>query len=322
MSTRARFYVWDSYWQDPWTHSYDIDAPANLALLDRYWFEFESRLQPGCTVLDVGCGNGAAAFAIKAGAMMSGMPLSVTGIDEAAIDPVRRLPANQPVLREIAFHARTEMEALPFADATFDVVVSQFGLEFGSPAKAMAEAARVLKPGGLLSMIALPAQSAAVQNARKAYRQARFLLADSNVFDRAAAMLKEYHALPKAAGDEKMSAALNTFCKEIEQAFSRFAESEVSVLSTIINAIYEVIANRKNATVDDQLLALASTRTRLAHYAARQQATIKAAIPDANFGKMRPGLATANFQVAEVRTMQAATRGGVLAFQLAAYKPL
>jgi ubiquinone/menaquinone biosynthesis C-methylase UbiE len=321
MNARTRYYVWDSYWQDPWTHSFDIDFPPALALLDRYWFEFEARLQPGCSVLDLGCGNGAAAFAIKAAAMVSGMPLSVTGIDEAAIDPVRRLPANAPVLREIAFYPRTEMEALPFPDASFDVVVSQFGLEFASTTKAMTEAARVLRPGGMLSVIALPVQSAATQAAKKAYRQARYLLADSHLFDRAATMLKEFHALPKEAANEKMGAELNLFCKEIEQAFGRFGDSEVSVLSTMVNAIYDVIAQRNSATADEQLLALGATRTRLAHYAARQQAVIKAALPDANFGRFRPGLGAANFQIAEIRTMQLPGRGP-LAFQLAAYKPL
>jgi SAM-dependent methyltransferase len=46
-----------------------------------------------------------------------------------------------------------DAEALPYADATFDAVVTMFGAMFAPrPERVAAELARVLKPGGLLAM--------------------------------------------------------------------------------------------------------------------------------------------------------------------------
>ena len=47
---------------------------------------------------------------------------------------------------------RGDMHALPFADATFDVVYCAFTVTYGTPARALAEFRRVLRPGGLLAL--------------------------------------------------------------------------------------------------------------------------------------------------------------------------
>ena len=88
----------------------------------------------------------------------------------------------------------------------------------------------------------------------------------------------------------------------------------------MVNAIYDVIGQRKTASIDAQLLALGERRTKLAHFAARQQAIIKAAIADTGFGKMRPGLGGASLHVVEARAMNAPGRGP-LGFVLTASKP-
>ena len=92
----------------------------------------------GSRVLDVACGPGyVAAAAAERGA-------AVVGIDfaEAAVAVARR---QYPALE---FHVGSA-EDLPFPDAEFDAVVMNFGLlHVAQPEKALAEAYRVLPPGG------------------------------------------------------------------------------------------------------------------------------------------------------------------------------
>lgn len=95
-------------------------------------------VRPGLRVLDIACGTGlASGAAAAAGARVTGVDFS-----PAMLVMARSLhPA-------ISFEAG-DAEALPFADATFDAVVSNFGVHhFERPPRAMSEARRVLTPGG------------------------------------------------------------------------------------------------------------------------------------------------------------------------------
>jgi len=104
--------------------------------------------RPGQRVLDVATGTGwSARNAARAGAR-------VTGVDIAAelLDAARALSAH--VTPAIDF-ARGDAEALPFADAAFDGVISTFGVMFAANQDAAAaELARVCRPGGRLVVAA------------------------------------------------------------------------------------------------------------------------------------------------------------------------
>lgn len=95
----------------------------------------------GRDVLEVAFGTGhLAAEALARGA-------NVVGIDVA---PAMVALARQRV-PGASFH-EGDAEALPFKDDQFDAVICCFGLlHFAEPARALREAARVLKPGGVLS---------------------------------------------------------------------------------------------------------------------------------------------------------------------------
>lgn len=103
---------------------YGNDMKADLAL---------RHIPAGARVLDIGCGDG---FVTT--------PLFRHGIDVTGID------VDETALASV--EAKTivgSAEALPFADHSFDVVLS-FGVLciLDHPDKALAEIARVLKPGG------------------------------------------------------------------------------------------------------------------------------------------------------------------------------
>jgi ubiquinone/menaquinone biosynthesis C-methylase UbiE len=97
----------------------------------------------GDRVLDVGCGTGVLA---RAAADRAGADGHVTGLDlnEGMLAVARRL---RP---EIDWR-QGDASRLPFADSTYDVVVSQFALMyFPDRIAALGEMARVLRPGGRL----------------------------------------------------------------------------------------------------------------------------------------------------------------------------
>lgn len=104
-----------------------------------------ARIEAGGRVLDVACGTGVLA---RRAAGRTGTPETVVGLD---INPGMLAVAGDraPSIR----WQQGQAEALDFADASFDAVVSQFGLMFFTDrVAALREMARVLAPGGRLAV--------------------------------------------------------------------------------------------------------------------------------------------------------------------------
>jgi ubiquinone/menaquinone biosynthesis C-methylase UbiE len=97
-------------------------------------------------VLDIGCGAGQELrpFLDAAGAFGVGIDVA-----PSAGRAARALFAAEDPARRVAF-ARAGAEHLPFADASFDVVICRLALPYTDNARALREMARVLRPGGAL----------------------------------------------------------------------------------------------------------------------------------------------------------------------------
>ena len=107
-------------------------------------------VKAGQRVLDVACGTGVVALtAARLGARVSGLDLTPELLERAR--------ENSGIANvEIDWHLG-DVEALPFENAAFDVVLSQFGHMFAPrPDVAVAEMLRVLKPGGTIAFTTWP----------------------------------------------------------------------------------------------------------------------------------------------------------------------
>lgn len=107
-------------------------------------------VKAGQRVLDVGCGTGVVAItAARLGAKVVGLDLTPALLERAR--------ENSKVAGvDIEWH-EGDAEQLPFPDASFDVVLSQFGHIFAPrPDVAISEMLRVLKPGGTIAFNTWP----------------------------------------------------------------------------------------------------------------------------------------------------------------------
>ncbi len=108
-------------------------------------------VKPGAKLLDLASGAGEPALTAS---RLVGAEGQVTATDISA-------PMVAVLAERLARHGLTnvrceqaDMEALPFADASFDAVSCRYGLMYArDPACALAEAARVVRPGGRIAFM-------------------------------------------------------------------------------------------------------------------------------------------------------------------------
>lgn len=125
----------------------ESDAHVAVQVL-RLWTGAQLRLAPGMRLLDAGCGPGTAAVALADSVLPDG---AVVGIDTSTvmIDAARRAGSG-PGLAFVVGDAC----ALAFPDAHFDAYRAERTWQWlADPALALAEALRVLRPGGRIALI-------------------------------------------------------------------------------------------------------------------------------------------------------------------------
>lgn len=141
--TEGALIRWASYY-DQFTNLMTLGQARRL----RKMTAEQSMIQPGDSVLDVGCGTGEVTLQAKLRAKHG----SVYGIDPAPemIAVARKKAARKGL--DIDFRVAA-IEALPFADSSLDVVTSSLMMHHlpdDLKARGLAEIYRVLKPGGHL----------------------------------------------------------------------------------------------------------------------------------------------------------------------------
>ncbi|WP_374432254.1 class I SAM-dependent methyltransferase [Tabrizicola sp.] len=138
MTTEARHaHLWGQRARD-WAEVQEaMVRPVYLAVLGTL------DLAPGQRLLDMGCGSGMFA------SLASAVGLTVAGIDAAPplLDIARkRVPGGD--------FRKGDLETLPHAEASFDLVTGFNAFQFAaSPARALVEAARVVRPGGAVVVV-------------------------------------------------------------------------------------------------------------------------------------------------------------------------
>jgi SAM-dependent methyltransferase len=155
--------AWGAYWRDA-----DVDgctAAFPIEARDRIASGWRERLEPhsGQTLLDVACGKGAV-LAIARGLGVD----RVTGVDLA-----------ETHAGEGSVRTGIDARELPFAGASFDIVVSQFGVEYAGLEAAGMEAARVCR--GRLLLLTHAAEGPVVAHARDQVAQVEWLQAERAV---------------------------------------------------------------------------------------------------------------------------------------------
>ena len=140
--------AWTRYWSSGRLHSCAGSYAGNYdGAIGRFWRGLAAGLPEQTRVLDLATGNGALPLLLWES---RGQALQIDAVDLAALAPAWYRP---DVHAGVRFHAGVHMEALPFADASFDAVLSQFGFEYADRWPALDECLRVSRSGATLALV-------------------------------------------------------------------------------------------------------------------------------------------------------------------------
>ena len=212
------------------------------------WVAFFSMLPDGARVLDVGTGNGVVALIAAETAAARGIAFEIHGSDLARIDPLRDVRDGARRLAGITFHPGVATERLPFGDAGFDAVSGHYALEYTDTAAALAELARVLKPGGEAQFILHHADSVLLRSAGVSLREADLVLKDTKVYRR----LHQLVTMDQAgAAAQRVAGELRGAIQTLKQALPKARQAGGGrLLSVALDAVQKLLVARKQARPD------------------------------------------------------------------------
>ncbi len=195
--------AWSRYWKQDVLHSLPGSFTGNYeGAIARFWQRNFEALGPQHHVLDIATGNGAIPQLLCL-ACADAMP-RVDAIDLADVAP-DWLASQPPACRDaLHFHSGVSAEALPFPDGAFNLVTSQYGIEYCDDARTVPELARVLAPGGRVALLMHHRGSRLAEVAREEQRLAGWLLQPSGFLDHLEAIVPWVAQAASEQGRERL----------------------------------------------------------------------------------------------------------------------
>lgn len=240
--TRARQAVWARHWAGGAPHSCAGSYGSTYGgAVAAFWRGVCDRTPAPAQALDIATGSGAIPRlwrGFRPGDRWDAVDLSPTAPDwmhEAGPD--------------LHFHGGVLAEALPFAAGRFDLVTSQYGLEYGDLARAVPELLRVRAPQGRVALVLHRAQSrpvalAAVELAHLDWLQGpQGLLRACEALLRPLAQARTPEGRARLAGDAAAEAAREAFnaAQEALAARAQAAPDGADVLAEVQDAVAGVL---------------------------------------------------------------------------------
>lgn len=284
--------IWNHYW-----HSDRIASCLDGAGARNYdesisagWRAFFGGLPERSRILDLCTGNGAVAILAAETSLASAKAFEIVAVDQADIDPPAYLSRHQPELAIITFRPGTRVEALPFADDSFDVVVSQFGVEYSDLPVTLAELGRVIAPGGHTRLVLHAAEGQVSADARKVIADADFLLTTIDLPGVArrcfvAVTTAERTANAGEAAHREARESLAAFEAALEQTARRIpAAADSQMLRNCGSVLLDTFKRHARLEVEQLVAKAEEVRTNILHHRGRLQALVDAAVTRDDLG--------------------------------------
>lgn len=232
--------AWDRHWRSGALSSLSAkNRSAEPQEAQNAWVSFFAALPINAAVLDIATGNGIVPALAQGYAKAAGRTFRITGIDQAAIDPLSTVTEHKELLGGVKFIGGVSGESLPFPAAAFDAVTGQYALEYTEVDKTLSEVARVIKKGGRARFVLHAEASVTVQFNRPKVAQGSYFLNESGVFE---ALQAAVTAAFESRNLEGTRAAFRDKATEARETLKRMGEN--AELQALLNNLVQAYIGR------------------------------------------------------------------------------
>jgi len=307
---------WDAYWRGTAEAGAWSAGGVNHPAIEAFWNDRFSALQQesGHTaMLDVASGNGAVIECAARAFAEDALELTCVDISGPALANLQeRFPQARGLVCDAA--------SLPLEAAQFDLVTSQFGIEYAGPG-AIDEAIRVLTPGGWLVLVLhhraglIHAECAASLEAIETVRQSRFVPLALELFRTGFAAVRGAERAPYDAAAARLAPALQS----LEDCIHRHGEGVASgSLAQLYADVARIHSRMPHYEADEVLAWLQRMDTELGAYAGRMSSMMDAALDDSTFAEICSSVEQHRFSIDEAGPLLAPGEEMPLAWVLVA----
>ena len=272
-------FAWDQYWQDGRLASCGGQGGANYQpVIAEGWRRFFDTLAEGTHILDICSGNGAVARMAAESAALRNVHVTIDAVDAAAINPLRHgLGADL-----IRFSPRVAAENLPFPDATFDVIVGQYAIEYTDTARTLAELRRVSRPHVALRFVTHAADGIAVREAKRQLADVA-RLTGTGIFEAAEALVKAAMHAPGSTSADEARSAFQHALQALRDAEAGAVDPDMyrNVGMVLVHAVQHLQQAGANAVLAKIAEAASAIRSHEARLSAMSRAALDAAAAQA-----------------------------------------
>ncbi len=311
--------VWDNYWKRGELHScISASDQKNQTEVNDFWLAFYSKFRNDTVLLDIGTGNGLLPSLAVSYANEKEYSWEVHGIDLANIDPVRDVPDAKEILDQINFQGRIAAEELPFEAEYFDVVTSQYAIEYSDMTRTLPEISRVLKNGGEFCAIFHSDQSLVVLQNNENAREAAYLLA-SDIFDESKKLL--HLILSGMAPNTNIQIYVDRYVENITELSRSYpSSSSLNIIPRMQNSLMEILKLRMQYYPQQILEMVDHAKRRLEEQRAILLNLVRSALDKTAIENLVRQLDSLGFEILLQEEFSIGVKGAVLGYCIRARK--
>jgi len=309
---------WDTYWRGIGAASAYSSGGVNHPLIHNFWDDFFNHQMgklDNPRIIDIASGNGAVLK--QALDIFANQPFSLSSLDvsSAAIENIaQQFPMVEGLVADAA--------SIPLESSSFDLVCSQFGVEYAGQ-EAIFETARLVADGGYLVLL-LHCQGSTIDLECKQSLDATRRLQDSGFIEKSSILFKAAFAAMQGAARQPYEDAAKQLAPAISSLEDIMREYGPHVAGDTIIRLYNDVdeIHQKIQRVDQQevLSWLEGMQLELEAYAARMTTMSQAAINADDFELIKTQLDTSGFSFERAEFLQGTEHEQILAWCVIARK--